>query len=103
MGAVAVVRVGAEVTNSGDGVMIWPDGTDFATGRTREDCGDCSHCLMCGCDRDDHVEPDPYDMGNAELDAAGHLNHCGDCAQCFGPEFAPTGREEKELAGRSRP
>ena len=51
------------------------------------DCGDCSHCLICGCDRDDHFEPDPYDMGNAELDAAGHLNHCGDCAQCFGPEF----------------
>ena len=46
------------------------------------------HCLMCGCDRDDHFEPDPYDMGNAELDAAGHLNHCGDCAQCFWPEFA---------------
>ena len=46
---------------------------------SREDCGECSHCLMCGCDRDDHYEPDPYDMGNAELDAAGHLNHCGDC------------------------
>ena len=50
------------------------------------DCGDCSLCLECGCDRD---EPDPYDMGNAELDAAGHLNHCGVCRECFGPEFAP--------------
>ena len=63
------------------------------------DCGDCSHCRMCGCDRDDHFEPDPYDMGNAELDAAGHLNHCGDCRECFGPEFASgqdtTEREER--------
>ena len=65
MGAVAVVREGAEVTEN-SGVL---------------------HCLMCGCDRDDHFEPDPYDMGNAELDASGHLNHCGDCAQCFGPEY----------------
>ena len=58
------------------------------------DCGDCSHCLMCGCDRDDHFEPDPYDMGNAELDAAGHLNHCGVCRECFGPEFASAGLVE---------
>ena len=49
------------------------------------------HCLMCGCDRDDHFEPDPYDMGNAELDAAGHLNHCGVCRECFGPEFRAVG------------
>ena len=52
-----------------------------------------SHCLMCGCDRDDHYEPDPYDMGNAELDASGHLNHCGDCAQCFGPEYQKGGED----------
>ncbi len=44
-------------------------------------------CLTCGCDRDEHFEPDPYDMGNEERAGAGHLNHCGDCAQCFEPEF----------------
>ena len=59
----------------------------------------CSRCLMCGCDRDDHFEPDPYDMGNAELDAAGHLNHCGDCAQCFGPEFNTAGGEAAMTTG----
>ncbi len=56
------------------------------------------NCLECGCDRDDHYEPDPYDMGNAELDAAGHLNHCGVCRECFWPEFSPTEARLTELA-----
>ncbi len=40
-------------------------------------------CSICGCPLDDHFELDPYDMGNDDLDGAGHLNRCGDCAECF--------------------
>jgi len=41
---------------------------------------------VCGCRMDDHYEPDMYDMGNVEAEENGHLNYCGDCANCFAPE-----------------
>lgn len=45
-------------------------------------------CLTCGCDRDDHFEPDWYDPRTEELYGSGHLNYCGDCAECYEPEYA---------------
>ena len=46
----------------------------------------------CGCARDDHFEPDWYDPRTQGAYADGHLNHCGDCAECYYPEYAA--REE---------
>ena len=43
---------------------------------------------VCGCAMEDHFEPDMYDMGNVEAEENGHLNYCGDCANCFAPEEA---------------
>lgn len=49
-------------------------------------------CLTCGCTRDDHFAPDWYDPRTQVAYENGHLNHCGDCAACYEPEYAEEGR-----------
>jgi hypothetical protein len=47
---------------------------------------DNERCEECGCLEDDHFVPDTYDPSTWILLADGHLNTCGDCAECFREE-----------------
>ena len=44
-------------------------------------------CVTCGCDPAEHFEPDWYDPRTQAADEDSHLNHCGNCAGCFSPEY----------------
>lgn len=46
----------------------------------------------CGCARADHFDPDWYDARTKQAYEDGHLNHCGNCAACYEPDY----REESK-------
>lgn len=82
-------------------VVVWPTRYEYINGRGSiptfagggfesgqgEPDYDRPVVCVCGCYREDHREPDMYDMGVVAQVESDEFNYCGDCGYCYAPEY----------------
>ncbi|KKN21984.1 hypothetical protein LCGC14_0919890 [marine sediment metagenome] len=56
-------------------------------------------CTNCGCIEDNHFEIDWYTHGHADEDPT-QIQQCGDCAECFDPEYAECSHQFMRYTGK---